>query len=148
MKKIFLSLPMRGRKDEDIQKTIDKMKDIVKAYYPNDDIEFMHNFNPLITREVESLKKVDPELIKKEGVWYLSYAVRQIAQADVIATITSYNGEWCFNGCCIESEVARRYDIPELRLSDNNGYLLPDLKEMAVPAKTSIPEDECVCGCE
>jgi len=140
MKKVFLSLPMKGRTDEAIQETITKMEDFVKIFYPNETIEFMHNFNPLITKEIERINASQPNMIKKEPLWYLSYAIKQMAQCDIFVQIDDYIGEWNYKGVIAECQLARDYGIKILKLPDNDGYFLPDIKAEADEAASKFRE--------
>lgn len=96
MKKLFVSVPMKGRTEEEIKASIQKMKKIAEIY-EGEELE-------LIDRYIED----NPPKDIKEAVWYLGERLKKLAQADVFMGIwESY--DW--NGCCIEMETANKYGI-------------------------------------
>lgn len=96
MKKLFVSVPMKGRTEKEIKASIQKMKKIAEIY------------------EGEELKLIDsyvgstPPKDSKEAVWHLGESLKKLARADVFMGICeSY--DW--NDCCIERETAEKYGI-------------------------------------
>lgn len=96
MKKLFVSVPMKGRTEGEIKASIQKMKKIAEIY------------------EGEELKLIDgyvgstPPKDSKEAVWYLGESLKKLARADVFMGVCeSY--DW--DGCCIERETAEKYGI-------------------------------------
>ena len=96
MKKLFVSVPMRGRTEEEIKASIHKMKKIAEIY------------------EGEALELIDsyiegnPPKNNNEGRWCLGESLKKLAQADVfIGICESY--DW--SGCQIERETAEKYGI-------------------------------------
>lgn len=143
MKKIFLSLPMKGRDDEAIENTIEGMKRIIKAYYPDEEIEFVHNFGDVLTvSEIVSLNTV-----KNPSLLYLGEAIKKMAECTHIAIIDSdlmYTGYAQYNGCIIERAIAERYHIKKIMIPDESGdMLLPDLKAKIDIWKKGVESGEC-----
>lgn len=96
MKKLFVSVPMKGRTEEEIKASIQKMKKIAEVY-EGEELEL-----------VDSYIEDNPPQNKNQAVWYLGESIKKLAQADVfIGICESY--EW--NGCEIERETAERYGI-------------------------------------
>lgn len=96
MKKLFVSVPMRGRTEEEIKASIQKMKKIAEIY---EDEEF-----ELIDSYIED----NPPKNNNEAVWYIGESLKKMAQADVfIGICESY--DW--RGCQIERETAEKYGI-------------------------------------
>ena len=96
MKKLFVSVPMKGRTDEEIKASIQKMKKIAEIY-EGEKLEL-----------IDSYIEDNPPKDSKEAVWYLGESLKKLAQADVFMGICeSY--DW--DGCCIERETAERYGI-------------------------------------
>lgn len=96
MKKLFVSVPMKGRTEEEIKASIQKMKKVAEIY-EGEELELINNY-------VED----NPSKDNKEAVWYLGESLKKLAQADVFMGICeSY--DW--NGCCIERETADKYGI-------------------------------------
>jgi hypothetical protein len=96
MKKLFVSVPMKGRTEEEIKASIQKMKNIAEIY-EGEELEL-----------IDSYIEDNPPKDRKEAVWYLGESLKKLAQADVFMGICeSY--DW--NGCCIERETAEKYGI-------------------------------------
>lgn len=96
MKKLFVSVPMKGRTEEEIKASIQKMKKIAEIY-EGEELEL-----------IDSYIEDNPPKVSKEAVWYLGESLKKLAQADVfIGICESY--DW--NGCCIERETAEKYGI-------------------------------------
>jgi hypothetical protein len=96
MKKLFVSVPMKGRTEEEIKASIQKMKQIAEIY-EGEELEL-----------IDSYIEDNPPKDSKEAVWYLGESLKKLAQADVFMGICeSY--DW--NGCCIERETAEKYGI-------------------------------------
>lgn len=96
MKKLFVSVPMKGRKEEEIKASIQKMKKIAEIN-EGEELEL-----------IDSYIEDNPPKDSKEAVWYLGKSLKKLAQADVFIGIAE-NYDW--NGCCIERETAERYGI-------------------------------------
>lgn len=132
MKKIFLSLPMKGRDDCSINKTIESMKRIVTAYFPDEEVEFVNNFDCVLTpTDIVTLYSV-----KRPSLIYLGKAISKMADCDYIVIINTnidYILGMEFHGCRVEEMVAEQYGIEPIILRDSFGkLLLTDLYEKAV----------------
>lgn len=126
MKKVFISVPMRGRKKEDIEKSISKMKKIALAMLPEDEeYEFINT----------EVKEVPPYNTHNEAVWYLGKSIELLSQCDILVCVDDiYN----YPGCYTERDVARRYGIKVLCLDSN--IVCPDIeldKESCCPQTQS-----------
>ena len=96
MKKLFVSVPMKGRTEGEIKKSIQKMKKIAEIY-EGEELEL-----------IDSYIEDNPPKDSKEAVWYLGESLKKLAQADVFIGI---DDSWDWNGCQIERDVAQRYGI-------------------------------------
>lgn len=134
-KTIFLSLPMKGREDEAIKNTIEGMKRIITAMYPNDKLVFIDNF--YCTPE-------DLEDAKHRPLLYLGEAIKKMAKCDYIAVIDNRNCElYNYIGCYIEKEVARNYGLHFIKVNDPDGsILLPDIKAKVEEDSKACPKME------
>ena len=132
-KTIFLSLPMKGRTDVDIQNTIFGMKRIITAMYPNDKLVFIDNFN--CTPE-------NLEDTKHQPLLYLGEAIKKMAKCDYIAVIENHNCNlYNYRGCYIEEEVARNYGLYFIKVNDPDGsVLLPDIKLKVEEERKACPK--------
>lgn len=96
MKKLFVSVPMKGRTEEEIKASIQKMKKIAEIY-EGEELEL-----------IDSYIEDNPPKNSKEAIWYLSESIKKLAQADVFIGIRE-SFDW--NGCQIERETAEKYGI-------------------------------------
>ena len=96
MKKLFVSVPMKGRTEEEIRKTIDKMKKVAEIF-EGEELEL-----------IESYIEDNPPKDNNQAIWFLGESLKKLAQADVFIGISD---SWDWNGCQIERETAERYGI-------------------------------------
>lgn len=96
MKKLFVSIPMKGRSEEEIRKSIAKMKNIVEAY-EGEEVEL-----------IDSYVKDNPPENNNQAVWYLGESLKKLSEADIMVTI---DDRYSWNGCVVEYEAACRYGI-------------------------------------
>lgn len=75
MKKVFLSVPMRGRTKENIEASLKKMKEYVKIAL-GEDVEFINTI----------VKETPPE-DGNSSVWYLGKSIQLLSQADVLVSV-------------------------------------------------------------
>ena len=96
MKKLFVSVPMKGRTEEEIRKSIDKMKKIAEIY-EGEELEL-----------IDSYIEHHPPQDCKQAIWYLGESLKKLSEADVFVTIDE---TWSWAGCQTERDVAERYGI-------------------------------------
>lgn len=128
MKKLFVSVPMKGRTEEEIKASIQKMKKIAEIY-EGEELEL-----------IDSYIENNPSKDSKEAVWYLGESLKKLAQADVFIGICE-NYDW--NGCQIERETAERYGIkaymiPVRYIIDNYNVFLEKLHLACCDAMPTI----------
>lgn len=99
MKKLFISVPMKGRTDEAIKASMEKMHRIAEATV-GEELEVIPSF-------IED----EPPKDAREAVWYLGKSIQLLAEADYIATTDDC---FMFNGCKNENVVARDYGIKQI----------------------------------
>ena len=96
MKKLFVSVPMKGRTEGEIKARIQKMKKIAEIY-EGEELELMDCY-------IEDKTAKD----SIDVVWFFGESLKKLAQADVfIGICESY--DW--NGCYIERKTAERYGV-------------------------------------
>lgn len=118
MKKLFVSVPMNGRTDENIKKSIDKMHKIAEAVV-GEELELIPSYD----EKFNSVK----EDVKNKQIVYLGKAIQLMALADYfIGTDMVYD----FKGTEIEYDVARSYGVQMLPSMDCI-YVAPDAIEVA-----------------
>ncbi len=96
MKKLFVSVPMKGRTEEEIKASIQKMKKIAEIY-EGEELEL-----------IDSYIEDNPPKDSKEAVWYLGESLKKLAQADVFIGIDE---AYDWNSCYTERDTAQRYGI-------------------------------------
>lgn len=117
MKKVFISCPMKGRTNENIAKTIDKMHKCAEAAL-GEELELI----------MESTLDA-PVLDRKDRIWYLGNSIKKLSEADLFVTLSlPYHVE--ARGCEVEMKVAAEYGIEMLSIGgDCFKYFCPDLAE-------------------
>ena len=94
--KLFVSMPMRGRSDEEIKKDFAK----IQAEF-GEDYDIIDSFNS----ELEIPESIIHDENKKRA-YYLGHSIKKLAQADKILFMPGWLSA---NGCYIEHEIAQRY---------------------------------------
>lgn len=96
MKKLFVSVPMKGRTKEAIKASIAKMHKIAEIF-EGEELEL-----------IDSYVENDPPVNSKQAIWYLGKSIEKLATADIFIGIDRHY-DW--HGCQIETEVASFYEI-------------------------------------
>ena len=96
MKKLFVSVPMKGRTEQEIRESIDKMKKIAEIY-EGEELEL-----------IDSYIEHNPPQNSNQAIWYFGESLKKLSEADVFIGIDDCY-EW--NGCEIEYRVATSYGI-------------------------------------
>ena len=110
MKKLFISCPMKGRTEENIRKTMDKMHKIAEIVFDQK------------LEVIPSYIEDNPPKDSEEAVWYLGKSIQLLSQADYfIGVVHTFDS---FKGCDTESDVAERYGIPKFLM--NISDIAPD----------------------
>ena len=87
---------MKGRTEENIKKSIEKMKKIAEAY-EGEELELIDTWIP----------DEAPEC-KNRGLWYLGESIKKMADADVLISAGAHSG---YNGVTQELHVALTYGV-------------------------------------
>ena len=112
MKKLFISCPMRGRTEEQIRESMDKMHKIAEAY-AGEELE-----------RIDSYIEHDPPKTAKVAIWYLGESIKKLSGADLFITIDE---TYRYPGCSTELDVAAKYGIPYIKADSR--YVAPDILE-------------------
>lgn len=94
MKKLFVSVPTKGRTAEEIKASIQKMKNIAEAY-EGEELEL-----------IDSYVEGNPPKGNHQSVWYLSKSLEKLSEADIFIGIED---DYDWSGCYIERMTAHRY---------------------------------------
>lgn len=125
MKKLFVSVPMAGRNQDDIVKSMDKMHQIMETV-TGEKLEMLPTW----------INDSVPMHINNSGLWYLGKSLEMMAEADYFIGFGYYMSLIKnHKGCELETEAAGAYDLPQYLISDETmaEQILPDLVK---------PEDE------
>ena len=113
MKKLFISCPMRGRTEENIKDSMEKMHKIAELMF-GEELELIQSY----------LENENPPENANEKIWYLGKSLELLAEADYFI-----GPDYCsdvFSGCDIEREVANNYGIQTVTV--NIYRIMPDLR--------------------
>lgn len=122
MKKLFISCPMKGRTEENIRNSMERMHKIAEATF-GEELEVIPTY----------IEHNPPENVK-QAVWYLGESIKKLAEADYFIGI---HYESAFPGCCIERDVAANYCIPTIFV--DMSIVIPDAWEIANRNYTAAP---------
>lgn len=100
MTKVFISVPMKGRSEEDIKSDIERAKGILRSAIDN--VEFADSF---YKDDVES-RVCDAK--KHPGLAYLGRSLKDMADCDIVFFC---NGWEHARGCWLEKRAARSYGL-------------------------------------
>lgn len=114
MKKLFISCPMKGRTEENIRNSMERMHKIAEATF-GEELEVIPSY-------IEHTPPVDC----KQAVWYLGESIKKLSEADYFIGIRY---ESAFTGCCVERQVAESYGIPSTFV--DICIVMPDAWEIA-----------------
>lgn len=116
MTKIYISMPMRGRTDENIQKSFDKVEKLAGILL-DDDVVVVNPFAP-------KSKKSD-DIPVRHDVQALGESISLMSLADHAFFVDDY---YCYPGCAVEKDVCNNYQIPWSAFSLD--HICPDVVEM------------------
>lgn len=93
MKKLFVSVPMKGRTEGEIRESIQKMKKFAELL-EGEELDL-----------IDSYVEDTPPQTNTQAIWYLGKSLEKLAEADVFIGICD---SWDWNGCHIEDDIATR----------------------------------------
>lgn len=102
MKKAFISVPMKGKTKEEIENTINIMKNKAIEEAGND-IEFINTI----------VQDKPPYNTNNEAIWYLGKSIELLSQCEILVCLKDIDN---YNGCFIEKEIAKRYGLQIIEL--------------------------------
>lgn len=111
MKKLFISCPMRGRTEENIKKSMEKMHKIAEIIF-DQELEVI----PTI------IEKDPPKNTVNDGLWYLGKSIQLLSKADYFIGVNGYSE--FYRGCNAEQFVADSYNIPSFNVDMRK--IMPD----------------------
>ena len=118
MKKLFISCPMKGRTEEQIRDSRNKMHKIAEAVF-GEELEV-----------IDSYIKNDPPATNSIAIWMLGESIKKMASADYYIGTDIYDVRakmHNYPGCIIENRVADSYKIERHYLKPS--LVAPDILE-------------------
>ena len=128
MKKLFVSVPMKGRTEVEIRASIEKMKKIAEIY-EGEELEL-----------IDSYIEDNPPKDNNQAIWYLGESLKKLATADVFIGISN---SWDWNGCEIENDVARRYGVKCYHVTPE--FVIDNYRNLLEKTNVKVCGD---CGCQ
>lgn len=122
MKKLFVSVPMKGRTEEEIKASIQKMKKIAEVY-EGEELELIDSYV-----EDNAPWKANPP------VWYLGKSLEKLSEADIFIGIDDY---YNWSGCYIERITAHRYGIKSYYVPGD--LVISNYREVCKNANLAVP---------
>lgn len=113
MKKLFVSVPMKGRTEEEIKASIQKMKKIAETY-EGEELELIDSY-------VEENRPKG----NHQSVWYLGKSLEKLSEADIFIGIED---DFDWNSCYIERITAYRYSIKSYHVPAD--YVIRNYREV------------------
>ena len=110
MKKLFVSIPLKGRTKEEIQDSLDKMKEAAEGLL-DEKVEVLHQ-EP---KDVPDFGKDEEDA--REALKFLSKDLELMAEADYFATV---DDNWDFRHCSLEEDIFRKYFAENWEQSKDN----------------------------
>lgn len=113
MKKLFISCPMKGRTEENIRNSIDRMHKLAEIIFDQK------------LEVIPSYIEDNPPKNSHQAIWYLGESIKKISEADYFIGIdyTEY-----FKGCNVENYVAEIYGIPKHNV--DMYIMMPDVTQI------------------
>lgn len=98
MVKVFISVGMTDRSEEDVRKDIHRAETVLKKMYKNVPFVIVHNYDCKPSDDMEVSR-----------LWYLGRAIEKMGECDVIFFVKGYDQ---YTGCLVEDFVAKKYKMP------------------------------------
>lgn len=131
--KVFISVPMKDKTDEEIKKEIAIVENIAKAYFPEETVlgtlEFVDNFKKNVDGDFlgVSLSISHPKDKEKMPLYYLGEALQKMSNCDAVMFPLNWER---YRGCNLEFDAADRYGLKcyfyDDRIFDKPMYIATD----------------------
>jgi hypothetical protein len=109
LKKLFVSVPKKGRTEKDIKKSIKKMKAIAEAY-EGEKLDIIN------ISDFETVAKPSPiPGVLNEDIYYAGESIKMMAQADVFIGVWRYPGYGLYPKTELERDIAERF-LPPIKV--------------------------------
>lgn len=122
MKKLFVSIPMKGRTEEEIKASIQKMKKIAEVY-EGEELEL-----------IDSYVEDNAPKNNNQPIWYLGKSLEKLSEADIFIGIED---DFDWSGCYIERITAHRYGIKSYHVPGD--CVINNYREICKNANLAVP---------
>ncbi len=95
--KIFISMPMKAKGEEQVRQEMNKVFDFIKNKLPEAEL-----IDSIISGADKSIAIKGDDV----GVWYLGESVKRLSEADIVFFVNNYAD---FRGCSIEKQISLAY---------------------------------------
>ena len=113
MIRVFLSVPMKGRTDEEVVKQLEEMKSYVTSshIFGDEEIVFVHNYfyKPVKTVAISEDNIVTTKKAPCYPLLYLAGAFEKMAVCNAVMLGKDWNK---YRGCRLEKDAAVYYGLP------------------------------------
>lgn len=113
MKKVFVSIPLKGRSKDEIQDSLDKVKAAVEGLLDGE-VELLH-------QDVKDLPDFSGADGADENLEFLGKDIQLMAEADYFATI---DDNWDYRHCRLEEDIFRYYKNAGKSWDENKDNML------------------------
>lgn len=110
MNNVFISIPMNGRSDSEVEKEIKEITDYIHKTY-GEDVYVMDNLH------ISKAKMY----LKNPRLYYLGHAIETMAKCDTVVFAKGFSDA---KGCRIEEAVAIEYGLDRLYLNGDKPVLM------------------------
>lgn len=127
MKKLFISCPMRGRTEDEIKASMERMKTVAEI---------------MVGEELELIPSpIKADTDKSKPIYNLGVSIKRMQDADYVATPREYY-DW--KGCSIEAMVVERYMEPHqiLRMDNRVVFSSPEEYDRALSSRHLVAMDK------
>lgn len=98
---VFISLPMKGRTEEDVLKEMLDVFEKLEKRFPNISFAFVDSYHKAIPSDISETRK--------EGAWIITHSLKLMAMSDLVI----FAGGWASaKGCIVEKDICSKYNIP------------------------------------
>ena len=111
MKKVFVSIPLKGRSKEQIEESLEKIKAAVEGLLDSE-VELLH-------QDLKDLPDFDKDEAE-DSLEFLGEDLKLMADADYFATIDC---NWDYRHCNLEEDIFRRYKLVGDRWGERNSNM-------------------------
>ena len=113
MKKLFISCPMKGRTEENIRNSMDKMHKLAELVF-GEELEV-----------IDSYIEHDPPENVNRAVYMLGESIKKLSEADYFIGIIDIRNK--YKGTCVEETVAHYYGIKTYMINESECDFFKDI---------------------